>query len=136
MSKMTRSLIGIMVVFASTMAGAQQWGAGWKIPVGAEKETSPVQPTAAVLAEGKTLFDANCARCHGETGVGDGPESNPRLPAADLTDPFRVDLNPDGVIFHRVWGGKPPAMPAFADTLTREQVWTIVHYAKSLRKPA
>ncbi len=136
MSKITRSLIGVLVVTSSAVVGAQQWGAGWKIPPGAEKETSPVQATAAVVADGKKLFDASCARCHGATGVGDGQDSNPRMPAADLTDPFRADLNPDGVIFHRIWGGKPPAMPVFSETMTREQAWSVVAYVKSLRKPA
>lgn len=135
MSKITSSLIGVLIVAASSTAMAQ-WGAGWNIPAGAEKETMPVQATPAVLAEGKKVFDASCARCHGERGLGDGPESDARMPAADLTDPFRGDLNPDGVMFYRVWNGKPPAMPAFNETLTREQAWAVVAYAKSLRKEA
>ena len=135
MSKITSSLIGMLIVVTSSTALAQ-WGSGWNIPAGAEKETMPVQATPAVLEQGKTVFDANCARCHGATGVGDGPDSDSRMPAADLTDPFRADLNPDGVMFHRVWSGKPPAMPAFSETLTREQVWAVVAYAKSLRKAA
>ncbi len=122
-----------MIVAASSTLAAQ-WGAGWQIPAGAEKEAMPVQATPEVLEQGKTVFDANCARCHGERGMGDGPESDPRAPAADLTDPFRKELNPDGVVFHRVWNGKPPVMPAFDETLTREQVWTVVAYVQSLRK--
>jgi mono/diheme cytochrome c family protein len=89
-----------------------------------------------VLEEGKKLFDANCAACHGERGLGDGPKSNPQTPAADLTDPFRAELNPDGVVFYRIWNGKPPAMPAFNAQLTREQAWAVVAYVKSLRKEA
>ena len=135
MSKITSSLIGLLIVAASASVAAQ-WGAGWTIPAGAEKETMPMQATPAVLAEGKATYDAQCAKCHGATGMGDGPASDPRTPAADLTDPFRADLNPDGVMFHRVWNGKPPVMPAFAEKLTREQVWAVVAYAKSLRKAA
>ena len=57
------------------------------------------------------------------------------LVSADLTDSFRADLNPDGVRFHRIANGKPPVMPAFKSQLTPEEIWTVVAYAKSLRKP-
>lgn len=121
---------------AFSVSAFAQWGSGWTIPAGAEKEVSPVKPGADVLKSGKTIFDARCARCHGAEGKGDGKESDPSNPAADLTDPFRADLNPDGVMFHRVANGKPPAMPAFKSQLTSEEIWTVVQYAKSLRKPS
>jgi mono/diheme cytochrome c family protein len=135
---MTRLAFLSCVCFLTIMSiGADaQWGAGWAIPAGAEKEVSPVKASPAVLKEGKSIFDARCARCHGAEGKGDGKESDPNNPAADLTDSFRADLNPDGVMFHRVAGGKPPAMPAFKGQLTPQEIWTVVAYAKSLRKPS
>ncbi len=39
------------------------------------------QPTAQLLARGRDLFKANCASCHGDNGMGDGPAGqvlNPR----------------------------------------------------------
>jgi mono/diheme cytochrome c family protein len=87
-----------------------------------------------VLKQGQSIFEARCVRCHGPKGLGDGKESDPKAPAADLTDPFRADLNPDGVMFHRVAGGKPPAMPAFKSLLSPEEIWAVVAYAKSLRQ--
>lgn len=128
-------LLPFLAMFLST-AVAAQWGAGWTIPAGADKEVNPVKADEGVLAKGKSLYDSNCARCHGPEGKGDGKESDPATPAADLTDSFRADLNPDGVIFHRVANGKPPAMPAFKSALSSEQIWTLVHYVKSLRKAA
>ena len=131
---MTRTilLLACLGLFVSASAYAQ-WGSGWTIPAGAEKEVSPVKPSADVLQRGKTIFDARCARCHGPEGKGDGKESDPSNPAADLTDPFRADLNPDGVMFHRIASGKTPVMPAFKSQLTPEEIWTVVEYAKSLR---
>jgi copper resistance protein D len=123
----------VAVVFAA--AASAQWGSGWTIPAGADKEVSPVKPSADVLKKGKAIFDARCARCHGPEGKGDGKESDPQNPAADLTDSFRADLNPDGVMFHRIAGGKPPVMPAFKSQLSPDEIWTVVQYAKSLRKP-
>jgi mono/diheme cytochrome c family protein len=132
---MTRIAFLSCVCFLTMSIGAAaQWGSGWTIPAGAEKEVSPVKASPDVLKQGKSIFDARCARCHGPEGKGDGKESDPNNPAADLTDPFRADLNPDGVMFHRVAGGKPPAMPAFKSQLTPQEIWTVVAYAKSLRK--
>ena len=62
---------------------------------------------------------SNCQKCHGPEGKGDGPDSDPRMPAADLTDGFRAELNPDGVLYYRIFNGKPPVMPAFKSSLTQ-----------------
>jgi mono/diheme cytochrome c family protein len=126
----------VFLLTLTISAAGQKWGSGWTIPEGAEKEVSPVKESAAVLKQGKSIFDARCARCHGPQGKGDGKESDPNNPAADLTDTFRAELNPDGVMFHRVTSGKPPAMPAFKSQLTPQEIWTVVAYAKSLRKPS
>jgi putative copper resistance protein D len=128
-------LLACVIVFVFSAAAAAQWGSGWRIPAGAEREVSPVTPSAEVVKRGKSIFDAQCARCHGPEGKGDGKESDPNNPAADLTDSFRADLNPDGVMFHRVSSGKPPFMPAFKSQLSSDEIWTVVQYAKSLRKP-
>jgi mono/diheme cytochrome c family protein len=39
-------------------------------------------------------------------------------------------------MFHRVANGKPPMMPAFKSQLSTQEIWTVVAYAKSLRKPS
>jgi mono/diheme cytochrome c family protein len=122
--------------FLLSMATFAQWGSGWTIPAGADKEANPIKASADVLKKGKSIFDARCARCHGPEGKGDGKESDPASPAADLTDAFRADLNPDGVMFHRIANGKPPVMPAFKGQMSSDEIWTVVHYAKSLRAKA
>jgi mono/diheme cytochrome c family protein len=129
-------LLTCIFVFVLSIAAFAQWGSGWTIPAGAEKEVNPIKVSADVLKKGKSVFDARCARCHGPEGKGDGKESDPASPAADLTDSFRADLNPDGVMFHRISSGKTPVMPAFKSQMSSDEIWTVVHYAKSLRKPS
>jgi mono/diheme cytochrome c family protein len=121
----------VVVVCATSVTNAQY--AGWTIPSTAKTEKSPLKPTPEVLKQGRAIFTANCQKCHGPGGKGDGPDSDPRSPAADLTDEFRVELNPEGVLYHKVWNGRPPQMPAFKSQLTPEQVWQVVEYVKSLR---
>ena len=128
-------LVGSVFAFVLASLAASAQYSGWQIPEGGLDEKSPLQSTPQVVQKGKAIFTANCQKCHGATGQGDGPDSNPNAPAADLTDDFRTSINPDGALFYKVWNGRSPQMPAFKSTLSKEEVWTVVEYAKSLRKP-
>jgi mono/diheme cytochrome c family protein len=99
----------------SVLAGIFAYAQGWEIPRGASTEQSPLSPTAAVLKKGRLLYVSRCAKCHGPEGKGDGP---------------------DGVLFYKIWNGRTqPTMPALKTKLTRNDVWAIVEYVKTLRKP-
>jgi mono/diheme cytochrome c family protein len=105
-------------------------GAGWQVPESAAQEKSPLKPTAALLTTGKDLFSSNCQKCHGAGGRGDGPYGDPDHRPADLT----ASTIPDGVMFYKVWNGrKAPVMPSFKSVMTKEEIWTVIEYAKSLR---
>lgn len=125
------TLCGILVA----RLGAQFQG--WLIPEGGRDEKSPLTATPAVLAQGSALFQTHCASCHRPDGTGAGPGSDH---AADLTDPFRTELNTDGVLFYKVWNGhaiqlrtQVDDMPAFSGRLTKPEVWALVEHLKVLR---
>jgi len=120
------------VVLASSMSVLAH--GNWQTPEGAAAEKSPLKPSPDVLKQGRGTYVTNCQKCHGPEGKGDGPDSDPRMPAADLTDGFRAELNPDGVLYYRIFNGKPPVMPAFKSSLTKDQIWPVVEYIKSIRK--
>jgi mono/diheme cytochrome c family protein len=110
-------------------------GKGWTIPAGAAQEPNPIAASPEVVAKGKTLFHDKCEKCHGKEGKGDGPDADPDQPPDDLSDASRAPKNPDGVMFYKIWNGrKSPKMTAFKTELSKEEVWTVIHYAKSLRK--
>jgi mono/diheme cytochrome c family protein len=133
MRKATALLACLLAIVLS--AGAYAQYAGWDIPAGAKEQKSPLKPSADVVRKGKAVFASKCQKCHGPGAKGDGPDSDPKSPAADLTDEFRYDLNPEGVLYHRVWSGHPPEMPAFKSQLSPDEVWQVVAYVMSLRKP-
>lgn len=136
---MRRWVFGLALVagVVATAALVNAQADGWTIPAGAAEEKSPVEASARVLADGKKLYSSNCQRCHGASGTGDGPDADKQDLPADLTDGARAGLNPDGVMFYKIWNGRRrPSMPAFKTDMTRQQVWTVVAYAKSLRKGA
>ena len=120
-------VVAVLVVCAGLEAQS-----GWTIPPSASDEKSPLTATPDVLKKGKSIFASHCQHCHGATGQGDGPDAPKDLASEmDLTS---LD-NSDGQIFYKVWNGrKQPKMPAFKSEMTRDEVWTVVEYVKSLAK--
>lgn len=139
--KPQRSIVGVLLALVLlTSAAARAQYPGWLIPAGGKDETSPMASVPDAATRGKAVYVANCARCHGPEGKGNGSDSDH---AADLTDELRFDINTDGVLFYKVWNGhaiqlrtQVDDMPPFDGKLSRDQVWTVVEYVKSLRKPA
>ena len=127
--------LGLLGGTSAQMTAQREQSDGWQIPPNAQAETNPVAATPAVLAKGKDLYGGKCRRCHGPAGKGDGADADPDHRPADLTDSARAARNPDGVMFYKIWNGRRrPKMPAFSSDLSREEVWTVIQYVKTLRK--
>lgn len=105
------------------------------VPRAYEGAQSTVKDDAVAIAEGRKLYAANCATCHGVDGLGDGDAGkslspSPAVLAFMITRPISVDP-------YLLWsiseGGKQfdSEMPAFKDRLTREQIWDIVAYMRA-----
>jgi mono/diheme cytochrome c family protein len=119
-----------------TDAPQQKSTSGWNLPADAADTKSPLTVDDKVLAIGKKVFTDKCQKCHGPKGLGDGPDADPdHAEDMNLTNPKRADRNSDGVVFYKVTNGRrSPKMPAFKDELSKEQIWSVVAYAQSLRK--
>jgi len=123
--------LGAVRVVTQAPAGSD----GWQIAEGAAANMNPVPTSPAVIAKGQSLYRAKCRRCHGADGTGRGPDADPDHPPGDLTDGRRASRNPDGVMFYKIWNGRSkPKMPAMKTDITREEVWTVIHYVKTLRR--
>jgi mono/diheme cytochrome c family protein len=128
------ALLACLFATVLSVAASAQY-AGWTIPSGGKEQKSPLKPSADVVKKGKAVFTSKCQKCHGPAAKGDGPDSDPKSPAADLTDELRYELHPEGVLYYKVWNGHPPQMPAFKSQLSSDEVWQVVAYVMSLRKP-
>ena len=114
---------------------AQPSASGWTLPEGAAETKNPLTVDAKVIATGKSIFKDKCQKCHGPNGKGDGPDADPDADNMDLTNAKRAERNTDGVVFYKISNGrKKPKMPAQKDDLSKEQIWSVVAYAQSLRK--
>jgi mono/diheme cytochrome c family protein len=105
------------------------------VPAEYRGQTSTVAPTEATIREGATLYAENCASCHGPTGLGDGEAGralnpSPALLAYMINMPMAVD---EYLLWTISEGGKPlgTAMPAFKDSLTKEQIWKIIAFMRA-----
>jgi mono/diheme cytochrome c family protein len=117
---------------AASMNGKQPWLA----PEATRKKKKPIPVTQKSLAAGAQLFHENCATCHGETGVGDGPTGKflTKKPA-NLTDSKLMSEETDGSLFWKISEGRAP-MPSWRDDLTKTERWQLVNYVRKLAKEA
>ena len=113
----------------------------WTIPPAAATEHIPLAVTRQTLRDGRALYVSHCARCHGVNGRNDGPESDSEYVNADLTVADRNEVNPDGVVFYRIWNGRGGMIPhermpgfGFNGKLSKADVWTLVAYVQTLRE--
>ena len=97
-------------------------------------------PAHADLAAGKQVYDANCARCHGPLGAGDGPDAKRSYPKprnlAEGIFKFRTTASgtppTDQDLFHTISTGLPGSrMPEF-QRLPEDARWQVIEYVKSL----
>ena len=121
-----------------------------EIRAGAEKRVAavktipiPVAPpiTAALIAQGKQVFDTQCAACHGATGRGDGSSSytlrdykdDEIRPRDFTTGVFRAGSTPQDLYLRLRAGLSGTPMPAIPGS--DEEIWAQVYYILSLRDP-
>jgi putative heme-binding domain-containing protein len=101
---------------------------GWLClaPAGAAAPAKPLAAApAADVAEGRRIFDAQCAWCHGAGGAGGtGPDLRRTALRHATTDRALVDV---------VRGGIPGTeMPSFAIALTEKMAWQTAAYVRAL----
>lgn len=104
----------------------------WRVPSIAARTKNPIAPDGASLKQGKQLWAAQCASCHGAEGRGDGPESrklDKKTP--DFADAELLSSQSDGELFRKISIGRRP-MPGYGKTLTDAQRWHLVNHMRTL----
>jgi high-affinity iron transporter len=93
---------------------------------------------APSLAQGASVYRANCAGCHGNGGRGDGPLAGGLEPKpANLTDAAALrDQSPLDYYRRISIGVVGTAMPAFESRLPAEDRWAAALYASLLHLPS
>jgi mono/diheme cytochrome c family protein len=112
----------------------QQPSAGQAQPAAVSANTFPLLPPNP--AKGQAIYTENCAPCHGDTGLGDGPQAAqlPNPPAALGSPNLARQASPAAWYQMVTQGNIQNFMPPFT-SLTDGQRWDVVAYAFSLSVP-
>jgi mono/diheme cytochrome c family protein len=107
-----------------------------RIPEPYASMTNPLPNTAGVIARGRAVFEEGCASCHGLEGLGNG-EAGRELspPPANLAMLTRMPMmRNDRYLFWAISEGGVAfgtQMPAFRDTLSAEEIWSVVRFLQA-----
>lgn len=107
---------GEMPSFQNTLTSDERWDVVFY--------TWRFSTTSDTLAIGKSIFDANCAACHGDNGVGKV------LGAADFTDLRLMDDRAPRDFYLTVTQGKG-SMPAWQGRLSQDERWAVIDYLRT-----
>jgi mono/diheme cytochrome c family protein len=104
-----------------------------EIPAGYAGLTNPVPSDDASLSRGAELFALNCASCHGERGMGDGPAASALDPAPAPVAQTSQMVAGDYLFWRISEGGVPfsTSMPAWK-VFDEQARWDLVNYMRAL----
>jgi len=107
--------------------------------------TPEPEATAESIERGKGLYlggKANCAGCHGATGIGDGPSAEafqdgwgyPIKPRDFTNGVYRAGSENRDLWVTIATGINGSPMGAYREVLSSDEIWDIVHFVRSLEK--
>ena len=112
------------------------WRTFHQQPVPAEYAnlTNPVPADEESIARGEALYQAQCAVCHGPTGLGDG-DAGVNLDPPPAPVARTAQMMSDGYLYWRIHDGGfalGSAMPAYGTILSENDIWDIINFLRSL----
>jgi mono/diheme cytochrome c family protein len=125
----------VILAIGGALAGAAGLGSAWLPRVGSDEP-----PT---IAQGRELYAANCASCHGADLRGQPDWKSPlpsgRMPAPPHDASGHTWHHPDGVLFRIVkegpaavvGGGYESDMPGFGEVLGDDEIRAVLAFIKS-----
>lgn len=104
-----------------------------EIPVEYAGLTNPIPADTESLERGGELYTVNCASCHGDGGMGDGPAGSALDPAPSPIA-HSSQMMTDDYLFWRVSEGGTPfntSMPSWK-VLDEQSRWDLINYMRAL----
>lgn len=104
-----------------------------EIPAEYAGVTNPISVDEASLERGSALYATNCASCHGDGGMGDGP-AGAALDPVPAPVAHTSQMMADDYLFWRISEGGTPfatSMPAWK-VLDEQSRWDLINYMRAL----
>lgn len=96
---------------------------------------NPVKPTPESQAKAKSIYQIDCAMCHGDNGNGKTDlATSMELTLSDWTDPKTLAGKEDWELFNIIRVGKDKMPPESDGRATDTEVWNLVIYIRSFSK--
>lgn len=106
------------------------------LPVDYQSVKNALESSSANVAAGKSLYESECAMCHGADGSGNGEAGANLDPAPTNIARFaQMRMATDDYLFWTLAEGGQPIdsdMPAFKEKLLVDQRWQIILYLRQL----
>ncbi len=119
------------LVLAACGGGAEPVATLVPVPAEFAGQTNPLGADAA--SAGAEVFKTNCAACHGETGLGDGPAGAALDPAPKNLAELQAQAGDDYLFWRITTGKEGTSMVAWKGVLTEEQIWQTVSFIRTLK---
>jgi len=104
-------------------------------PAPAAAVKNPVKPTAESQAKAKSLYQIDCAMCHGDNGNGKTDlATSMQMTLDDWTNPATLGNKEDWALFNVIRAGKDKMPPETDGRASDTMVWNLVIYMRSFAK--
>jgi mono/diheme cytochrome c family protein len=115
--------------------GAAQTLAAAPVDPDVSKIAKPWLENADMLAHGKFVFKNNCAICHGDQGMGDGPAGKALVPPPRnfVEGKWRYSGTSDG-LWQTIANGSPGTSMASMKHLPKVDRWAVIQFVRSITK--
>jgi len=104
------------------------------IPEDYQGKINPIPADDESLARGEEIYVQQCATCHGDGGMGDGPAGKAMDPAPAPIAHSSQMLS-DSYLFWRISEGGIPfstTMIAYKNILSEDEIWDVINYVRAL----
>ncbi|MGA2909517.1 MAG: cytochrome c [Terracidiphilus sp.] len=104
-------------------------------PAPAAAVKNPVKPTAESQAKAKSLYQIDCAMCHGDNGNGKTDlATSMQMTLDDWTNPATLGNKEDWALFNVIRAGKDKMPPETDGRASDTMVWNLVIYIRGFSK--
>jgi mono/diheme cytochrome c family protein len=120
----------ILVAFSATAVAQPK---PWVVPANNKSMKNPVAKGDASNKAGKTIYDKNCASCHGKAGLGDGVKARALKTFPGDFSKAEFQDQTDGDHFFKTKTGRGE-MPKYEGKLSDDDIWNTVNYMRTFKK--